>query len=127
MPSTLWRKARKRIRFFDLMGLGFSSKDKKIVRPVVPTVSIKVNGKEIVLPETPVRSTNANGIVGYNLYEATYNVPSGSAGIPSVTASASTPEVKVSIKQASSASGMAVVEFDYKGKVKTYDVVFGKE
>lgn len=108
---------------FDLMGLGFSSKDKKIVRPVVPTVSIKVNGKEIELPKTPVRSTNANGIVGYNLYEATYNVPSGSAGIPSVTASASTPEVKVSIKQASSASGMAVVEFDYKGKVKRYHVV----
>ena len=29
---------------FDLTGLGFSSKKKKIVRPVTPTVSIRVNG-----------------------------------------------------------------------------------
>ncbi len=29
---------------FDLIGLGFSSKKKKIVRPVAPTVSIRVNG-----------------------------------------------------------------------------------
>lgn len=112
---------------FDLIGLGFSSTEKKIARPVVPTVSIRVNGKEIDLPETPVRSTNANGIVGYNLYKATYNLSPGTAGIPSVTAFASTTEVKVSIKQATSASGMAVVQFDYNGKVKTYNVVFEKE
>lgn len=112
---------------FDFIGLGFSSKGKKIVRPVAPTVSIRVNGKEIDLPGTPVRSTNANGIVGYNLYEATYNLPAGTSGMPSVTASASNSEVKVSIKQAMSTSEMAVVQFDYKGKIKTYHIVFVKK
>ncbi len=61
---------------FDIIGLGFSSDKKKIVRPVAPTVSIKVNGEAIDLPATPVRSTNANGIVGLDLYEATYKLPS---------------------------------------------------
>ena len=112
---------------FDFIGLGFSSKEKKIVRPVAPTVSIRIDGNIIDFPETPVRSTNANGIVGYNLYETTYNLPSGTAKIPSVTASASNPEVKVSTKQATSTSGTAVIQFDYKGKVKTYNIVFAGE
>lgn len=111
---------------FDFIGLGFSSKGKKIARPVAPTVSIRVNGATIELPGTPVRSTNANGIVGYSLYETTCNLSAGASGIPSVTASASSPEVKVTVKQAASASGEAVVEFDYKGKVKMYKIAFAE-
>lgn len=113
--------------FCDLIGLGFSSKKKKIVRPVAPTVSIQVNGKEIDVPLTPVRSTNANGITGYDLYETTYKVPADLTGTPSVSASASNPEVKTAITQAASKSGTAVVKFDYKGVVKTYNVVFAAE
>lgn len=112
---------------FDFIGLGFSSKEKKIVRPVVPTVNIMVNGEAIDLPETPVRSTNANGIVGYNFYETTCKLPSGSTVTPAVTASASTPEVKVMTKQPTSTSGEAVIQFDYKGKLKTYKIVFTEE
>ena len=37
----------------DIVGLGFSSDKKKIVRPVPPTVSIKVNGQAINLPAAP--------------------------------------------------------------------------
>ena len=59
----------------DIVGLGFSSDKVKIVRPVPPTVSIKVNGQAINLPATPVRSTNANGITGYDIYDAAYAVP----------------------------------------------------
>ena len=109
---------------FDLSGLGFSSKEKKIVRPVAPTVSIRVNGEEIDLPDTPVRSTNANGIVSPDLYETTYKLPSGITGTPIVSASASDPEVKVTVTQAESNSGKAIVKFDYKGVVKTYIVMF---
>ena len=112
---------------FDLSGLGFSSAKKKIVRPVAPTVSIKVNGVALTLPATPVRSTNANGIVGYDLYETTYKVPSNITGAPTVTASASNPVVKVAITQAESKSGSAVVRFDYNGVVKNYKVVFAAE
>jgi hypothetical protein len=112
---------------FDLSGLGFSSAKKKIERPVPPTVSIKVNGTAIDLPATPVRSTNANGIVGYDLYETTYKVPASITGTPAVTASANDKNVKVAVTQAESKAGAAVVKFDYKGMVKTYKVVFASE
>lgn len=109
---------------FDLSGLGFSSKKNKIDRPVTPEVSITVNGVEIDLPATPVRSTEANGITGYDLYEASYKIPSDVTGIPSVSASASDPDVKVSVTQADPKAGAAVVRFDYRGVVKTYRVMF---
>lgn len=112
---------------FDLNGLGFSSDKNKIIRPIVPTISIKVNGVAIDLPVTPVRSTNTNGIVGLDLYETTYKIPSNITGIPNISASASNPDVKVSIMQAESRPGTAVVRFDYKGVVKKYRVVFVSE
>ncbi|WP_100615382.1 hypothetical protein [Confluentibacter citreus] len=112
---------------FDLAGLGFSSNKKEIVRPVPPVVSIMVNGNAIDIPATPVRSTNANGIVGYDLYEATYTLPTGTNHIPTVSASSDNSKVKVAITQAESKTGKAVVKFDYNGVVKTYNVVFAAE
>jgi arabinoxylan arabinofuranohydrolase len=106
----------------DIVGLGFSSDKLKIVRPVPPTVSIKVNGQAVNLPANPVRSTNANGITGYDIYDATYAVPADVAEIPQVTASASDGSVKVEVKQAETKNGTAVVKFDYNGVVKTYRV-----
>lgn len=110
---------------FDLAGLGFSSDKKKIVRPIVPQVCIEVNGKAIQLPATPVRSTEANGITGYDLYEAVYKLPAGTTSVPAVSASASDKDVKIAVTQAASVSGTATVKFDYKGVSKTYKVVFG--
>ncbi len=112
---------------FDLAGLGFSSNRNKINRPIVPVVQIAVNGKDITLPATPVRSTNANGITGYDIYEAVYKVPSGVTTLPKVTASSNNPAVKVTVTQASAASGKAIVKFDYKGVVKTYNVLLNSE
>jgi arabinoxylan arabinofuranohydrolase len=111
-------------RLCDIVGLGFSSETKPIVRPVPPAVTIKVNGEAITLPATPVRMTNANGITGYDIYEATYAVPAGGAEVPQVSASASDSLVKVDVKQAESRGGTAVVKFDNNGVVKTYRVVF---
>jgi arabinoxylan arabinofuranohydrolase len=108
----------------DIVGLGFSSDTVKIVRPVPPTVSIKVNGQAVNLPATPVRSTNANGITGVDIYEATFAVPADAAEIPQVTASASDAGVKVDVTQAEAKNGTAVVKSDYNGAVKTYRIVF---
>ena len=108
----------------DVIGLGFSSNKKDIVRPVPPTVSIKVNGEAIQLPITPVRSTSANGITGYGLYSVTYNVAASTSDIPQVSASVSDTNVKVDVKQAEAKNGTAVVKFDNNGVVKTYNVVF---
>ena len=112
---------------FDLMGLGFSKRDKEIERPLSPKVNIAVNGKAIDVPETPVRSTNENGIVGYDLYEARYKVPAGTTQIPVVSASADNPNVKIELIQATSISGEAHVKMDYNGQVKTYKVVLDSE
>jgi len=109
---------------FDLVGLGFSSVKKPIDRPIAPTVSISVNGEAIEVPTFPVRSTHANGITGYDWYETTVKVPSGSGKIPVVVASASHDAVKISIEQAQTALGTALVKCDYKGIIKTYRVVF---
>ncbi len=108
----------------DIVGLGFSSDKVKIVRPVPPTVTIKVNGQEVNLPANPVRSTNANGITGVDLYEANFAVSSEADAVPQVTATASDGAVKVSVKQAEAKNGTAEVKFDYNGVVKTYRVVF---
>jgi hypothetical protein len=112
---------------FNMTGLGFSSKKKNLNRPVVPTVSIAVNGQAINIPATPVRSTNANGIVGYDIYQTTYKVPAGTTGVPKATASSNNSKVNVAVTQAESLSGTAVVKFDYNGVVKTYKVVYTAE
>ena len=78
----------------------------------------------INLPANPVRSTNPNGITGYDIYDAAYAVPADVAEIPQVSASASDGSVKVDVKQAEAKNGTAVVKFDYNGVVKTYRVVF---
>jgi hypothetical protein len=111
---------------FDLTGLGFSSKKKKISRPMVPTVSIAVNGKEVDLPKTPLRSTDSNGFTGYDIYRATVKLPANTTTTPNVTASSDNKDVKVTVTQAGSLTGMAEVAFDYKGVVKTYQVVLEK-
>jgi len=107
---------------FDLQGLGFSSVKKKITRPVPPAVNITVNGTALTLSETPVRSNNTNGLVGYGEYEVSYTIPAGSTTIPLVAASTNNPLVKVTVTQSTSLTGKALVKFDYKGVVKTYSV-----
>jgi arabinoxylan arabinofuranohydrolase len=109
---------------FNFIGLGFSSAKKPIERHVAPTVSISVNGKAIEVPATPVRSTNANGIVDYDLYETTVKLPSGSDKIPVVTATADNNNVKVNIEQAMVLNDAAYVKCDYNGVVKTYKLTF---
>lgn len=112
---------------FDLAGIGFNSKNTHLVRPVTPMVEIKVNGKAIELPNAPVRSTNTNGIVGYDRYETTYEIAPNTTTVPIVSASSDNSDVKVCITQAESTAEKAIVEFDYNGVVKTYTIVFASK
>jgi len=105
---------------FDLHGLGFSSAGHEIARPYVPAIGIKVNGVSIDLPRTPVRSTDANGITGYDIYEIPAALPCDKGAMPDITASADTPDVGISVCAPDASTGMAVVKFEYKGLVKTY-------
>ncbi|GGH15423.1 hypothetical protein FAZ19_06655 [Sphingobacterium alkalisoli] len=114
-------------KLFDFIGLGFSAKHKKILRPIVPTVHIAVNGKAVHLPTVPVRSTNENGIIGYDRYETIYKLSTSTEDLPVVSASTNNPAIKVAVKQAQSMDGTAIVEFDYNGILKTYSVQFASE
>jgi arabinoxylan arabinofuranohydrolase len=67
-----------------LQGLGFSKKGKSLEYPTVPTVEIMVDGQKVDLPTTPVRSTNVNGITGFNQYETTYTIPANTTDMPRV-------------------------------------------
>ena len=107
----------------DLIGLGFSTQDRELIRPIPPVVSISLDGEALSLPIHPVRSNSTNGISGFNIYEVNVQVPYG-RNIPVLEASASDPSVIINITQPFDApSGTAIIEFDYMGLVKTYRVV----
>ena len=76
------------------------------------------------MPATPVRSTESNGVTGYDLYETVYELPAGVTETPKVSASVTDKSVKIAITQAVSSSGTAIVKFDNKGVVKTYKIKF---
>lgn len=109
---------------FDFTGLGFSSQEKEITLPTIPTVAITVDGESIELPKTPVRSTNSNGIVGYNLYEVKHQLPASTTSIPVVAATTDHDEVGVTVSQADTPESIAKVEFDFNGVIKTYQIKF---
>ena len=109
----------------DIHGLGFSSKTKKIERPVAPKVTIKANGKALEIPQIPIRSTDENGLLGENDYEVKCKVYGEK--LPKITASADNKQVKISIlKDADSQFGSTVVECTYNNQVKRYHVKFEK-
>lgn len=109
-----------------LQGLGFSKKGKSLEHPTVPTVEIMVDGKKVDLPTTPVRSTNANGITGFNQYETTYTIPVNTENTPKVSATSNDPSVKIDVIQPTSGNKKAVVNFEYKGTVKTYTILLAE-
>ena len=53
---------------FDLHGIGFSKSDSCPV-PVVPEVTITVDGQKLNIPANPIMSTNANGYTECNHYQ----------------------------------------------------------
>ncbi|MDL2210983.1 hypothetical protein LJB79_00150 [Bacteroides sp. OttesenSCG-928-M17] len=109
---------------FDLIGLGFSSKDKEIACPVVPTVTIQIDGKPIDLPKTPVRSTNANGIIGYDTYEVV--LPKGTSRNVAISVAVDK-TCEMVVTHPASGPEMAIVQLSYEGVVKTYRIIVAGE
>jgi hypothetical protein len=99
---------------FDLHGLGFSSNSVKIERKLPPTVRILVDGKDIVIPTEPIRSTGLNGYTDVTHYQAYGPLNENS----SIRVIASDPEIKYEIS--SIEWGRATVKCTYKGQDKVY-------
>ena len=99
---------------FDLHGIGFSKAGVACVPPVVPKVTITVDGQTLRLPDTPVRSTNANGYVDVTHYQTYAPLNDNSV----IKATASDPSVKIVIGKI--ADGRATVKCTYNGQDKLY-------
>lgn len=104
---------------FDFHGLGFTAHGNVMERQIPPQIQISLDGKALDVPQIPVRSTNENGLIGYDIYEIPVTAKSGN-----VSASSSDPSVKISVKQAEDPHYFAEVKCDYNGVVKTYRVQF---
>jgi hypothetical protein len=97
---------------FTLHGFGFTKGGHKI--PVVPTVTITVDGKKIAIPDTPVRATNQNGLMD----ATTYQTYAPLAADSKIAVSATDPSVKFEVSGIT--ANRATVKATYNGKQKTF-------
>ena len=97
----------------DLHGISFG-KGAGVKAPVVPTVTITVDGKDIKLPTAPMFSTNDNGFMMANNYQAYAPLKDNSV----IKATASDPAVTFQIGAVS--NGRAIVKATYKGYTKNF-------
>ena len=97
---------------FTLHGFGFSTGGGKI--PVVPKVTIAIDGKKVAIPDTPVRATNQNGLMD----ATTYQTYAPLAADSKIAVSATDPSVKFEVSGIN--ANRATVKATYKGKTKTF-------
>ena len=98
---------------FDLHGIGFS-KGTDFEVPVVPTITITVDGQKLNIPEKPIMSTNTNGYTECNHYQL-YGPRKAGAKIE---AKASDPNVKIEIIPGK--DSRATVKATYQGVSKYF-------
>jgi hypothetical protein len=99
---------------FDLHGIGFSKAGDKFEAPIVPQVTITVDGQPLVLPQNPVFFTNLNGYAECNRYQVYGKLDKNST----LKATANNPAVKFEIS--SIVDGRATIKATYNGKTKVY-------
>ena len=100
---------------FTLHGIGFDCHVfGSTVIPVVPQVAITVDGKELAIPDTPVRTTNQNGYTDLTRYQLYAPLKAGSK----VKAESNVPDVTFQISPVT--EGRATVKAVYKGKEKIF-------
>lgn len=99
---------------FDLHGIGFSKQGTSCEPPVVPVVTITVDGKKLNLPTTPIRGTNANGYTDATRYQVYAPIKTGSV----IKATATDSAVKIEVGQI--VDGRATVKCTYNGQNKIY-------
>lgn len=98
----------------DMHGIGFAKAGKPCQRPVVPEVSITVDGKQVAMPKLPVFSTNGNGLMDLTHYQ-TY-APLTDKSVIKATANAGNVDIKIG----KITDGRATVRCTYNGKEKVY-------
>ena len=108
------RQPQRPVGLFDLHGIGFAKDDAPFTRPVVPTVAITVDGQKLNIPDTPIRTTNANGLTDAIRYQVYGPLKQGSK----ISVTASDPSVKSDVS--SIVEGRCTVKCTYNGKEKIF-------
>ena len=99
---------------FTLHGIGFDCHMFNTSNiPVVPEVTITVDGQKLIIPEQPIMATNQNGYTEANHYQLYGPLKSGSK-----IETASTADVKFVVSPIS--DGRATVRATYNGKEKVF-------
>ena len=99
---------------FDLHGLAFSKGPAGNKAPVVPQVTITVDGQTLNIPARPLMATNANGYTECSNYQLYAPMKANSV----IRATATDPAVTFDVSAVS--AGRATVRATYKGKTKTF-------
>lgn len=108
------RQPQRPVGLFDLHGIGFAKDDAPFTRPVVPTVAITVDGQKLNIPDTPIRTPNANGLTDAIRYQVYGPLKQGSK----ISVTASDPSVKSDVS--SIVEGRCTVKCTYNGKEKIF-------
>ena len=98
----------------DFHGIGFAKADKPCQRPVVPTVSILVDGKALAMPTKPIFSTNDNGLMDLSHYQV--YAPLTDKSVIKATANGDNVDIKIG----KIVDGRATVRCTFNGKEKVY-------
>ncbi len=98
---------------FDLHGIGFSKSGKSCVAPAVPQITILADGKQLVIPAIPIRTTNQNGYTDLTHYQVY-----APQNISKLEVKSSVPAVKTTVSPIT--KGRATVTCEYNGKEKIF-------
>jgi hypothetical protein len=99
---------------FDLHGIGFCKANEYLDRPAVPSVRILCDGRDLAVPTTPIRCSNANGLTDQIRYQVYAPVKDGSV----LEVKSTDPAVKVKISPV--VEGRATVTCTWNGQKKIY-------
>ena len=100
---------------FDLHGISFS-KGADHMAPVVPEVTITVDGKKLNIPAQPIMSTNANGYTECNHYQLYAPLKADSK----IGVTSNAPKGTLSYNHSRIVDGRATVKVTYNGKEKIF-------
>ena len=104
---------------FDLHGVGFKKASERADIPIVPTVTITVDGQKLNVPSQPVMATNANGYTKCNRYQLYAPLKDDSKIVATVeTVNGNKPDVSFHVSNVS--EGRATVKAVYKGQEKVF-------
>jgi len=99
---------------FDLHGMGFSKTGKPCARPLVPQVTITVDGTNLNIPSAPLLSSDANGYTENNHYQVYAKMTDKSQ----IKATCSDPSVKIYVGKI--VDGRATVKATFNGVEKVF-------